>query len=92
MLQETADEHGSGNPDHPLSPGVVGAHAHQHIAIPDPDDALVGNGGAMGIAGQVVEHLGRTAKRGLGVDHPVVPQQAAAPLGPSLGSGRRIER
>ena len=53
MLQKTTDEHGSGNPDHPFSSGVVGAHAQKHIAIPDRDDALVGNSGAMGIAGQV---------------------------------------
>jgi hypothetical protein len=53
MLQETADEHSSGNPDHPFPSGVVGAYAQEHIAIPDRDNAFIGNSGAMGIAGQV---------------------------------------
>ena len=36
---------------------------------------MVGDGDAMGVAGQVVENLFGAAKRWLGVDHPVLPEQ-----------------
>jgi len=38
-------------------------------------EAVVGDGDAMGIAGEIAEHMMRTAEGGLGVDDPVLPEQ-----------------
>lgn len=38
-------------------------------------EAVVGDGHAMGVAGEIAEHMMRTAEGGLGVDDPVLPEQ-----------------
>ena len=38
-------------------------------------ESVIGNGHAMGVAGQVLEHVFRSAKWRLGVDHPILPEQ-----------------
>ena len=38
-------------------------------------ETVVGNGHAMGVAGEIAEHMMRTAEGGLGVDDPVLTEQ-----------------
>ena len=38
-------------------------------------EAVVGDGHAMGVAGEIAEHMMRTAERWLGVDDPVLTEQ-----------------
>ena len=92
MLQEAFDEHGAGDADDPLAAGFVGAHPQQHEAVPDCQDALVGNRRAVGVAGQVLQYFRRAAQRGFGIDHPVALQQFPAASGVVLGVGRRVVR
>jgi hypothetical protein len=40
-------------------------------------EAVVGDGHAMGVAGEIAEHMMRTAEGGLGVDDPVLTEQWA---------------
>src|SRR5215472_18566413 len=42
--------------------------------------AMIGNGHAMGVAAQIAQHLHRTAKGRLGVDDPILTVQAAQQL------------
>ena len=39
--------------------------------------AMIGNGHAMGVAAQIAQHLKRATESGLGIDHPVVAVQTA---------------
>ena len=50
-------------------------------------EPMVGDGDAMGIAGQVVEDMFRTAERWLGIDHPVLAEQLPEEVGEAAGSG-----
>ena len=74
MLQKAFDEHGAWDAGHPLAAGPVGAHPQQHATVPDCHDSLVGDRRAVGIAGQVLQHLGGSPERGFGVDDPVALQ------------------
>ena len=38
-------------------------------------EAVVGDGHAMGVAGEIAEHMMGTAKRWLGIDDPVLTEQ-----------------
>ena len=58
-----------------------GARAEGDFITLQRQDALVADGGAVGVAAQIFQHLRRTAQRGLGVDHPVFPPQRLALLG-----------
>jgi hypothetical protein len=51
---------------------------------------MVGDGHAMGIAGQVVEHMVGAAKGWLGVDHPVLTEQLPEEVGEAAGSGQML--
>ena len=46
----------------------------------------------MGVAGQIVENMFRAAKRRLGVDHPVLPEELAQEAGKAAGRGQIDER
>ena len=60
--------------------------AKAHLAVGDVQDALVGDGDAVGVAAEVGQHAGRARERGLGVDDPL-----AAAQGPQVAlEGRRI--
>ena len=43
--------------------------------ILEGDEAMVGDGHAMGVAGQIAQHMLWSSERRLGVDHPVVREQ-----------------
>ena len=56
VLQEAADELCAVNGDDELAALVVAAHAQVHVVLVDAHDALVGDGHAVGVAAQVVQH------------------------------------
>ena len=58
--------------DRSLAAMMVGAHAQPHPLGIDADDALVGDGHAVRVARQVVQHQLGAGQRRLGIDHPVV--------------------
>jgi len=45
---------------------------------------MIGNGDAVGVAGQVAQDMLGTAERRLEIDHPVLPEQGAQEGGKSL--------
>ena len=61
---------------------VAITHAKQYLAVAHGDQSFVGNGGLVRIAAEVVEHLGRSAQRFLGIDDPVMTTQRRQQAGP----------
>ena len=41
---------------------------------------MVGDGHAVGVTAEIAEHLPRSAERRFGIDHPIVPMEAAQQL------------
>ena len=56
------------------APVVLPAKAHLAVVL-ERHQAAVGDGDAMGVAGEVGQHLLRSGEPGLGVDHPLPPPQ-----------------
>lgn len=46
--------------------------AKRHFPVLEGDEALIRDGDPMGVAGQILEDLGRSSERRFGIDHPVV--------------------
>jgi len=61
------------------------------LAIFHSQQALVGNGDAMGVAAEIFQHLLRTAEGRLGIDHPFSLLQWRQMPGESLGLLKRFE-
>ena len=55
-------------------------------------EAVVGDGHAMGVAGEIAEHMMGTAERWLGVDDPVLTEQGTQEGAESLFVFQRLER
>src|SRR6266702_3395313 len=73
MEQESPDELICGKAHHLMLFGAlepVVFIAEGDLIVVDVEQALVGEGYAMGIAAEVFDHLLRAAERGLGIDHP----------------------
>ena len=51
--------------------------AKGHMRVGDVEDAVVGDGHAVGIAGQVVQNVFRAAEGRFGIHHPLFPEQRA---------------
>ena len=75
VQQKSAQELMSGN-GHDLFLAAVGvvSPAKGHAIVLEGHEAVVGDGDAMGVAGQVVENMFGAAEGWLGVDDPVVPE------------------
>jgi len=77
MLQETPQElFVRERHDAALAVVRVVLPAEGDVRIGHLDQTMVGDGDAMRVAGQIVQHVFRPAERFLGVDHPVVFQQS----------------
>jgi len=76
VKQEAAQELMSGN-GHDLLLAAVGiiSPAERDAIVLKGHEAMVGDGDAMGVAGQIVENMFGAAERWLGVDDPVLPEQ-----------------
>src|ERR1035438_383241 len=71
MLQEAADELCGGDRRYLLLFRVpVVFPAKRNLAVFQRYEALVGDGYAMGVAAEILDHLGRSAEGRLGVNHP----------------------
>ena len=46
-----------------------------HLSVGNIHEPVVGNSNAMGVAGEIVQHMERSPKRRFGVDHPIVPEE-----------------
>ena len=89
VKQETAQELMSGNSHDLLLAAVsIVPPAEGDAIVLEGHEAMVGDGDAMGVAGQVVEHMFGAAKGWLGVDHPVLPVQLPKEVGEAAGSGQ----
>ena len=51
--------------------------AKSNLILCESHEAVVGDGHAMGVAGEIAEHMMRTAEGWLGVDDPVLTEQGA---------------
>ena len=49
--------------------------AEGNLVIFESDEAMVGDGNAVGVAAEIAEHMMRATKRGFGIDHPVLAVQ-----------------
>ncbi|HET7442998.1 MAG TPA: hypothetical protein VFJ47_16975 [Terriglobales bacterium] len=68
---------------------VVGgiAPAKGDLAISEADQAVIGDGHAVGIAAEILQHVFRAAKRALQIDHPVLSVEWPQPSREDLGLG-----
>src|SRR5580704_15896217 len=76
-MEQEPPEKFFGSHSHQPSLALVGIvfPAESDLAIGKVHDPVVRDGDAMRVAGQVVEDMFRTAKRSLGVDHPILTEQ-----------------
>lgn len=86
MLQKSPDEGVDEQHDRALATVSVVARANPHLLVISGENAFVRDCDPMGIACEVVEYLGRTARRGFGIDHPVMGEQRAVALLPRGGA------
>jgi hypothetical protein len=78
MEQETAQELVRGEGHHPLLITVrIIFPAEGNLVLVEGHETVVGNGHAMGVAGEIAQHMLGTAERRLGIDDPVLPEQGA---------------
>ena len=61
------------------------------LAFSKGDEAMVGDGHAMGVAAQIVEHMFVAAERSFGVHHPVLSEQRSQPRGEGLWLSERLQ-
>jgi hypothetical protein len=59
-----------------ISVGII-LPAESNLVMLESHEAMVGDGYAMGAAGEIVEHMTGTAEGWLGVDDPVLTEQGA---------------
>src|ERR1700686_3618690 len=55
------------------------------LAVGQRDQSMVGDGDAMGVTAEIVEHILGAAEGWLGVDHPVFAKQRSQPGGEEFG-------
>ena len=92
VQQEAAQELIDGE-SHQLLLVVVGgvAPAEGDLAVGQCDEAMVGDGDAMSVAAEILEHVVGIAKGWFGVDDPVFAEERTQPGGEGLGMGKRCE-
>jgi hypothetical protein len=74
--QEAAQELLRGERHHSLLiPVGIILPAETNLVMLEGHEAMIGDGYTMGIAGEIAEHMVRTAEGGLGVDDPVLMEQ-----------------
>ena len=87
MQQESAQELMCGNShDLVLAAVCIVSPAEGDMIVLEGDETMVGDGHAMGVAGQIVENMFGAAERWLGVYDPVLPEQLAEKTGEAAAS------
>ena len=92
MLHEAAQEFFAGE-RHGALFVVVGVvfPAEEHLGWVDRENSVVGNGHAVRVTGQIVQHVFGPAEWWLGIDDPVGPSELIEPLGERAGIGEMGE-
>src|SRR5260221_13904449 len=67
------------------------APAKSHLAIGNGDEAMVGDGHAMGGAAEILQHIFGAAEGTFQVDHPVVSKKWPEPSSKDLGFGEGLQ-
>jgi hypothetical protein len=75
-----------------LIPAGIILPTESNLVLLESHEAVVGDGYAMGIAGEIAEHMMGTAEGGLGVDDPVLTEQGAQEGAKGLFVLERLER
>ena len=76
MLQEAPQELIGAERHHaPLAAVGVIFPAEAHLVVREVDDAVIGDGDAMGVAAQILEHIHWPTERWFRVHHPVLSEQ-----------------
>jgi len=76
MEQETAQELWGLDRHHSLAISVsIISPAEGHLVVGEGDQAMVGDGDTMSIAGEIAEDMMGTAERRFGIDDPVLTEQ-----------------
>ena len=69
VREKAADKLVRGEPHDAFAPGAaIILVGERHLAVADGYEPRIGDGGAMGVAGEIVEHALGAAERRLGVD------------------------
>src|ERR1700719_3996390 len=91
--EETSQELMGGNGHYLLlaAAGIV-SPAERDAIVCEGHEAMVGDGDAVSVAGQVVENMFGTAERRLGIDHPVLLAELPEEVAESARCGKRLER
>ncbi len=63
----------------------------RHVSIGHIDKAMIGDGDAVGVAGQIMQHVFRSAEWFLRIDDPVLAEQRAQKSGECLLLIQRLE-
>jgi hypothetical protein len=74
-----------------ISVGII-LPAESNLVMVESHEAMVGDGYAMGIAGEIAEYMMGTAEGGLGVDDPVLTEQGAQEAAERLFVGQGLKR
>ena len=61
------------------------------VAVGQRDQSMVGDGDAMGVTAEIVEHILGAPEGRLGVDYPVFAKQRSQPGGEEFGLGERCQ-
>ena len=89
VLQEAADEFVSGERHHlGLAVLAIVFPGEADLAVVEPDQAAVGDGDAVSVAGEIAEHLLGPGERGLAVDDPIDLGQCVEVGGEGSGVGQ----
>lgn len=93
MEQEAAQEllRTEGHHSLLISVGII-LPAETHLVMLEGHDAMVGDGHAMGVTGEIAEHMMRTAKGWLGVNHPVLTEEGTQERAKRFLVFQRFER
>jgi hypothetical protein len=73
-----------------ISVGII-LPAESNLIMLESHEAVVGDGHAMGVAGEIAEYMMRTAEGGFGVDHPVLTEQGTQERAEGLLVGERLK-
>ena len=90
MVHEAPDELADGQRHGTSVSEALVSHPDLYLIVLAAEDTFVGDGDPVGVARQVVQHLGRPTGGWLGIDHPVVGQQGLAACPPGRGRGLGI--
>jgi hypothetical protein len=73
MLAKTAQELGSGESHDALLIAVsIVFPSKAHAVTIEAEQALIADGYAVSVAAKIAQHVSRSAKSGLGIDHPIL--------------------